>query len=233
MWNNKKEDIDRALDGEQPKPTTTPLERKNQPLARFHQARKKLQQIKMDSQGQIGKRQYTYCSLSHLIEKAVDILEFHGLSFYQSFGTLPDGKNVIRTYIVDLMNENKSASIEEQSLISSSFILRDCPTHKDMTGTEIFDIKEDKINKALGQLITYARRYSLFAVFNIYLDQDNDGAMSPPKTPPQTTQTKSYPPKRTQYNNQRPTRTAPPPANRQNRDTGPPPAARHYQEDPY
>ncbi len=108
-----------------------------------------------DEIAQAGKYSYKYLSLAKLLKELKPVFAEHELGFYQT------------TTAPQLFDRTMVATVE----------------------TWIFDNDESKLicsypvtvtgdPQALGSAVTYARRYSLFAILGIYPDKDDDGAQA-------------------------------------------------------
>lgn len=103
-----------------------------------------------DETAQAGNRTYKYLNLATILKSIKPIFAKHGIGFYQ------------RTY------ENK----ETQHVIVCTTIFN---------ATEQCTICEYPVMlsgdpQQLGSAVTYARRYSLYAILGIFPDKDDDGA---------------------------------------------------------
>lgn len=105
-----------------------------------------------DETANVGKYSYKYLSLSKLLKELKPVFAKHELGFYQ---TTTEAHQLDRTIVSTV--ETWIFDEDDEKLICSYPIT--------VTGDP----------QALGSAVTYARRYSLFAVLGIYPDKDDDG----------------------------------------------------------
>lgn len=107
-----------------------------------------------DETAQAGNRTYKYLNLATILKTIKPVFEKHGLAFSQrvTFDNAGEARQVIGT-VETIIFDN-----EEQMVVCSyPFFVTGDP-------------------QQVGSAITYARRYSLYAVLGIFPDKDDDGA---------------------------------------------------------
>lgn len=107
-----------------------------------------------DETAQAGKRTYKYLNLATILKTIKPVFEKHGLAFSQrvTFSNEGEARQVIgkvETIIFD----------DKEQMVACSYP---------------FFVTGDP--QQVGSAITYARRYSLYAVLGIFPDKDDDGA---------------------------------------------------------
>ena len=107
-----------------------------------------------DETAQAGKKTYKYLNLATILKTIKPVFEKHGLAFSQrvTFNNTGEARQVIgivETIIFD----------NEEQMVACSYP---------------FFVTGDP--QQVGSAITYARRYSLYAVLGIFPDKDDDGA---------------------------------------------------------
>lgn len=126
---------------------------KNSGIKKFAQVHQKLKKLGYDSTAGGGKIKYDYVSLGKFKDVADPIIEEAGLVYTQPL-TVIDGKSVLQTLIVD---------VETGELVIDSKVILSPATSNPQD---------------LGKVITYCRRYSLFSIFGIVGDKDDDCYMT-------------------------------------------------------
>lgn len=107
-----------------------------------------------DETAQAGKKTYKYLNLATILKTIKPVFEKHGLAFTQrvTFDNTEETRQVIGTVETIIFDD------KEQMMASSyPFFVTGDP-------------------QQVGSAITYARRYSLYAVLGIFPDKDDDGA---------------------------------------------------------
>lgn len=104
-----------------------------------------------DETAQAGKRIYKYLNLATILKTIKPIFAKHGIGFTQLVETMDGKTGIVKTIIFN--NE------EEKTLGAYPFLIVGDP-------------------QANGSAVTYARRYSLYAVLGIYPDKDDDARMA-------------------------------------------------------
>ena len=107
-----------------------------------------------DETAQAGKRTYKYLNLATILKTIKPVFEKHGLAFSQRVTFSNDGEarqviGKVETIIFD----------DKEQMVACSYP---------------FCVTGDP--QQVGSAITYARRYSLYAVLGIFPDKDDDGA---------------------------------------------------------
>lgn len=107
-----------------------------------------------DETAQAGKKTYKYLNLATILKTIKPVFEKHGLAFSQrvTFDNTGEARQVIgivETIIFD----------DKEQMVACSYP---------------FFVTGDP--QQVGSAITYARRYSLYAVLGIFPDKDDDGA---------------------------------------------------------
>lgn len=107
-----------------------------------------------DETAQAGNRTYKYLNLATILKTIKPVFEKHGLAFSQrvTFDNTGEGRQVIGTVETIIFDDE-----EEMVACSYPFFVTGDP-------------------QQVGSAITYARRYSLYAVLGIFPDKDDDGA---------------------------------------------------------
>lgn len=122
-------------------------------IKKFAQVHQKLKKLGYDSTAGGGKIKYDYVSLGKFKDVADPIIEQEGLVYTQPL-VVVDGKSALETIIVDVETG--------EVVIDSKVILEPATSNP----------------QDLGKVITYCRRYSLFSIFGIVGDKDDDCYMS-------------------------------------------------------
>lgn len=107
-----------------------------------------------DETAQAGSRTYRYLNLATILKTIKPVFEKHGLAFSQrvTFDNTGEARPVIGT-VETIIFDN------EEQMVACSYP---------------FFVTGDP--QQVGSAITYARRYSLYAVLGIFPDKDDDGA---------------------------------------------------------
>jgi hypothetical protein len=107
-----------------------------------------------DETAQAGNRTYKYLNLATILKAIKPVFEKHGLAFSQrvTFNNTGEARQVIGT-VETIIFDN------EEQMVACSYP---------------FFVTGDP--QQVGSAITYARRYSLYAVLGIFPDKDDDGA---------------------------------------------------------
>lgn len=107
-----------------------------------------------DETAQAGNRTYKYLNLATILKTIKPVFEKHGLAFSQrvTFDNAGEARQVIGT-VETIIFDN------EEQMVACSYP---------------FFVTGDP--QQVGSAITYARRYSLYAVLGIFPDKDDDGA---------------------------------------------------------
>lgn len=107
-----------------------------------------------DETAQAGKKTYKYLNLATVLKTIKPVFEKHGLAFSQrvTFDNTGEARQVIGT-VETIIFDN------EEQMVACSYP---------------FFVTGDP--QQVGSAITYARRYSLYAVLGIFPDKDDDGA---------------------------------------------------------
>lgn len=107
-----------------------------------------------DATAQAGKRTYKYLNLATILKTIKPVFEKHGLAFSQrvTFDNTGEARQVIGTVETIIFDD-------EEQMVACSYP---------------FFVTGDP--QQVGSAITYARRYSLYAVLGIFPDKDDDGA---------------------------------------------------------
>lgn len=107
-----------------------------------------------DEIAQAGKKTYKYLNLATILKTIKPVFEKHGLAFSQrvTFDNTGEARQVIGT-VETIIFDN------EEQMVACSYP---------------FFVTGDP--QQVGSAITYARRYSLYAVLGIFPDKDDDGA---------------------------------------------------------
>lgn len=107
-----------------------------------------------DKTAQAGNRTYKYLNLATILKTIKPVFEKHGLAFSQrvTFDNTGETRQVIGTVETIIFDDK-----EQMMACSYPFFVTGDP-------------------QQVGSAITYARRYSLYAVLGIFPDKDDDGA---------------------------------------------------------
>lgn len=107
-----------------------------------------------DETAQAGKKTYKYLNLATILKTIKPVFEKHGLAFSQrvTFDNTGETRQVIGTVETIIFDDK-----EQMMACSYPFFVTGDP-------------------QQVGSAITYARRYSLYAVLGIFPDKDDDGA---------------------------------------------------------
>lgn len=107
-----------------------------------------------DETAQAGKKTYKYLNLATILKTIKPVFEKHGLAFSQrvTFDNTGEARQVIGTVETIIFDD-------KEQMVACSY-----PVF--VTGDP----------QQVGSAITYARRYSLYAVLGIFPDKDDDGA---------------------------------------------------------
>ena len=107
-----------------------------------------------DETAQAGTRTYKYLNLATILKTIKPVFEKHGLAFSQrvTFDNTGEARQVIGTVETIIFDDK-----EQMVACSYPFFVTGDP-------------------QQVGSAITYARRYSLYAVLGIFPDKDDDGA---------------------------------------------------------
>lgn len=107
-----------------------------------------------DETAQAGKKTYKYLNLATILKTIKPVFEEHGLAFSQrvTFDNTGEARQVIGTVETIIFDD-------EEQMVACSYP---------------FFVTGDP--QQVGSAITYARRYSLYAVLGIFPDKDDDGA---------------------------------------------------------
>lgn len=107
-----------------------------------------------DETAQAGNRTYKYLNLATILKTIKPVFEKHGLAFSQrvTFDNTGEARQVIGTVETIIFDD-------EEQMVACSYP---------------FFVTGDP--QQVGSAITYARRYSLYAVLSIFPDKDDDGA---------------------------------------------------------
>lgn len=107
-----------------------------------------------DETAKAGNRTYKYLNLATILKTIKPVFEKHGLAFRQcvTFDNTGEARQVIGTVETIIFDD-------EEQMVACSYP---------------FFVTGDP--QQVGSAITYARRYSLYAVLGIFPDKDDDGA---------------------------------------------------------
>lgn len=107
-----------------------------------------------DETAQAGNRTYKYLNLATILKTIKPVFEKHGLAFSQrvTFDNTGEARQLIGTVETIIFDD-------EEQIVACSYP---------------FFVTGDP--QQVGSAITYARRYSLYAVLGIFPDKDDDGA---------------------------------------------------------
>lgn len=126
----------------------------NNLYARFMKVLNEVPNFVTDETAQAGNRTYKYLNLATILKTIKPVFEKHGLAFSQrvTFDNAGEARQVIGT-VETIIFDN------EDLMVACSYP---------------FFVTGDP--QQVGSAITYARRYSLYAVLGIFPDKDDDGA---------------------------------------------------------
>lgn len=126
----------------------------NNLYTRFMKVLNEVPNFVTDETAQAGNRTYKYLNLATILKTIKPVFEKHGLAFSQrvTFDNTGEARQVIGTVETIIFDD------EEQMVA--------CYYPFFVTGDP----------QQVGSAITYARRYSLYAVLGIFPDKDDDGA---------------------------------------------------------
>ena len=121
---------------------------------KFMQVLNEVPNFVTDETAQAGKKTYKYLNLATILKTIKPVFEKHGLAFSQrvTFDNAGEARQVIGTVETILFDS-------EEQMVACSYP---------------FFVTGDP--QQVGSAITYARRYSLYAVLGIFPDKDDDGA---------------------------------------------------------
>lgn len=121
---------------------------------KFMQVLNEVPNFVTDETAQAGNRTYKYLNLATILKTIKPVFEKHGLAFSQrvTFSNEGEARQVIGT-VETIIFDN------EEQMVACSYP---------------FFVTGDP--QQVGSAITYARRYSLYAVLGIFPDKDDDGA---------------------------------------------------------
>lgn len=121
---------------------------------KFMQVLNEVPNFVTDETAQAGKKTYKYLNLATILKTIKPVFEKHGLAFSQrvTFDNAGEARQAIGT-VETIIFDN------EEQMVACSYPFF-------MTGDP----------QQVGSAITYARRYSLYAVLGIFPDKDDDGA---------------------------------------------------------
>lgn len=122
--------------------------------SKFIQVLNEVPNFVTDETAQAGNRTYKYLNLATILKTIKPVFEKHGLAFSQrvTFDNAGESRQVIGTVETIIFDE-------EEQMVACSYP---------------FFVTGDP--QQVGSAITYARRYSLYAVLGIFPDKDDDGA---------------------------------------------------------
>lgn len=132
-------------------------------------AQGEIEGVSKDSTGQVGKTVYRYADLSNVVEAIKAVASKNGLSWVQGPVTIPyeeSGPEQVGQDFQTVTRTRTAVGVETQLLHSSGEWMRFAPFY--------FPIVQQTAQGA-GSAITYARRYSLSAIFGV-VPEDDDGA---------------------------------------------------------
>ena len=126
----------------------------NNLYTRFMKVLNEVPNFVTDETAQAGNRTYKYLNLATILKTIKPVFEKHGLAFSQrvTFDNAGDARQVIGTV--------------ETIIFDDKDLMVACSYPFFVTGDP----------QQVGSAITYARRYSLYAVLGIFPDKDDDGA---------------------------------------------------------
>lgn len=121
---------------------------------KFMQVLNEVPNFVTDETAQAGNRTYKYLNLATILKAIKPVFEKHGLAFSQrvTFSNEGEARQVIGTVETIIFDS-------EEQMVACSYP---------------FFVTGDP--QQVGSAITYARRYSLYAVLGIFPDKDDDGA---------------------------------------------------------
>lgn len=121
---------------------------------KFMQVLNEVPNFVTDETAQAGNRTYKYLNLATILKTIKPVFEKHGLAFSQrvTFSNEGEARQVIGTVETIIFDS-------EEQMVACSYP---------------FFVTGDP--QQVGSAITYARRYSLYAVLGIFPDKDDDGA---------------------------------------------------------
>lgn len=126
----------------------------NSLYTRFMKVLNEVPNFVTDETAQAGNRTYKYLNLATILKTIKPVFEKHGLAFSQrvTFDNAGEARQVIGTVETTIFDD-------KDLMVASSYP---------------FFVTGDP--QQVGSAITYARRYSLYAVLGIFPDKDDDGA---------------------------------------------------------
>lgn len=126
----------------------------NNLYTRFMKVLNEVPNFVTDETAQAGNRTYKYLNLATILKTIKPVFEKHGLAFSQrvTFSNEGEARQVIGTVETTIFDD-------KDLMVASSYP---------------FFVTGDP--QQVGSAITYARRYSLYAVLGIFPDKDDDGA---------------------------------------------------------
>ena len=126
----------------------------NNLAAKFMRVLNEVPNFVTDETAQAGNRTYKYLNLATILKTIKPVFEKHGLAFSQrvTFDNAGEARQVIGTV--------------ETIIFDDKDLMVACSYPFFVTGDP----------QQVGSAITYARRYSLYAVLGIFPDKDDDGA---------------------------------------------------------
>ena len=126
----------------------------NNLYTRFMKVLNEVPNFVTDETAQAGNRTYKYLNLATILKTIKPVFEKHGLAFSQRviFDNAGEARQVIGTVETIIFDD-------KDLMVASSYP---------------FFVTGDP--QQVGSAITYARRYSLYAVLGIFPDKDDDGA---------------------------------------------------------
>ena len=126
----------------------------NNLYTRFMQVLNEVPNFVTDETAQAGNRTYKYLNLATILKTIKPVFEKHGLAFSQrvTFDNAGEARQVIGTVETIIFND-------KDLMVACSYP---------------FFVTGDP--QQVGSAITYARRYSLYAVLVIFHDKDDDGS---------------------------------------------------------
>lgn len=126
----------------------------NNLYTRFMEVLNEVPNFVTDETAQTGDRTYKYLNLATILKTIKPVFEKHGLAFSQrvTFDNAGEARQVIGTV--------------ETIIFDDKDLMVACSYPFFVTGDP----------QQVGSAITYARRYSLYAVLGIFPDKDDDGA---------------------------------------------------------
>lgn len=126
----------------------------NNLYTRFMKVLNEVPNFVTDETAQAGNRTYKYLNLATILKTIKPVFEKHGLAFSQrvTFDNAGEARQVIGTVETIIFDD-------EEQMVACSYP---------------FFVTGDP--QQVGSAITYARRYSLYAVLGIFPDKDDDGA---------------------------------------------------------